>query len=422
MKISKVKPDRIFSITFWSIVVFSIFAVIIFAFLPKSSSIWLDEAYSILIADNNLLDILKKMKTDNSPPLYFFVFSIWIKIFGIGEYASQAFSGLMYALSVLSVYLFCKKLHKHKLAIFMCTFLFAMSPITIFHSQNIRMYSMLGFFSVLSTWFFIAVFQNQNKRKLNILLYCLAAICGTFTHMFFQFVVFSQIIAYFAAFFSKKTFKIFLVAMFISLIPFYFLWAPILLTNNIGASVSWITKFPLMKSISDVLLIQLINSKIILFLILIFSLLRIRKTNLDNKYNLKINLWNARFWRFFRTRTNTFLSVYFITVLLAPLITSQFKPLYWPWRGMIIAAFPFSLLLGSFFVKFVNRFVVLAISFLIMIVAINNFYTIQKNWKKSNIAEKSAQYLIKNINANDVVIFTSLSRASVEYYTKLKAP
>src|SRR3990172_2024512 len=83
-------------------------------------SIWLDEAYSVLVASQKFDGIIASLKNDTGPPLYYFILSVWIQIFGIGEFAVRSLSGVFYLLSLGAIYILGKSLYKDKITGLIC--------------------------------------------------------------------------------------------------------------------------------------------------------------------------------------------------------------------------------------------------------------------------------------------------------------
>src|SRR3954452_7481231 len=60
-----------------------------------SSHLWLDEALTVNIAKLPIDKIPDPLRHDGSPPLYYAVLHLWMKVFGSGDMAVRALSGLL---------------------------------------------------------------------------------------------------------------------------------------------------------------------------------------------------------------------------------------------------------------------------------------------------------------------------------------
>jgi uncharacterized membrane protein len=59
-------------------------------------SVWLDEANTALIANESLKQIVSSLSRDVSPPLYYFLLSGWVRLFGNSEIVLRLPSVLFY--------------------------------------------------------------------------------------------------------------------------------------------------------------------------------------------------------------------------------------------------------------------------------------------------------------------------------------
>lgn len=180
-----------------------------------TQSLWRDEAFSFVFARMHLLDMIKLTAKDFNPPLYYLLLHFWIKIFGTSEIALRCLSLVFFAINIYVVYLFLKKIFKvpsRKIPIYLL--LFSLNPLLLYYAFEARMYSLFALLSTLSFYFMI-----RKKYRLNIL----TSIIGVYTHYFFLFVIFTQILYFYA--FNKKDFinrlKVALIPIIIFL-PWFF--------------------------------------------------------------------------------------------------------------------------------------------------------------------------------------------------------
>src|SRR5687767_10835676 len=84
---------------FWTervLVVAALAAAVIFVAVGMGRPVWLDEANSVLIADRSMSGILEALRRDNNLPLYYFLLSFWIRLFGDSEIALRSLSAVFY--------------------------------------------------------------------------------------------------------------------------------------------------------------------------------------------------------------------------------------------------------------------------------------------------------------------------------------
>src|SRR3989344_6459745 len=139
-----------------------------------NQSLWLDEAINVLSAKNlDLFSFVTKYPIgDYHPPGYFLLLWVWSHIFGFSEIAVRLPSALLGVGTVVLTYLIGKNLFNKKIAI-TASLLLAVSPLSIYYSQEARMYSLATFAVSLLSYFFI---QLLNGKKWSFVGYALAGI------------------------------------------------------------------------------------------------------------------------------------------------------------------------------------------------------------------------------------------------------
>ncbi len=155
-----------------------------FAFL--TTSFWRDEAFSYLLASKPFLQIPFLTAQDFSPPLYYLVLHVWMKLFGHSEVAIRSLSLLFFVLTAYFAHDIVTELfritNRRKWAYFT---LLLMSPFLGYYAMEARMYSMLGFFAV-SSWYLLL----KHKWRW----YVAAVVAGIYTHYFMILVFGSQFV------------------------------------------------------------------------------------------------------------------------------------------------------------------------------------------------------------------------------------
>lgn len=400
------------------LIIVSILAMTFFSFFGISSkSIWLDEACSVQGASYNFKGIIANLKNEGDWPFYCLLLALWIRVLGISEFAVRSLSAIFYILSLLAIYLLGKSLYDKRTGL-LCSFLYMLSSLAIRHAQNARMYSLLGLLGILSTLFFLRLFLIKTNSKKDLTLYILVNILGTFTHFWFVFVILSQVISHILLF-SRSSFKKFLVAIFISVAPFLVLWSPILLFNINSGSASWLTEVgkPGIKHLGYVLADFYGGRKLASLVYIAFLMLIVFKVK---GFKVRFQKISALKEFILQKQSLTFL-IFLSLSLLVPLIISQVRPICIPGRTAIIALFPLVMLLGSFLSRFGNRFLVLALCSILLIPLSNSFVT-QRTIPEKYSDRLTTEYLIRHADNNDILVFTSLSRAAVDYYLRLMKP
>src|SRR6185295_18453563 len=121
-----------------------------FALYNSNSAYTSDEVWSVNTSSLNYRSELTALKADVHPPLYFLILHSWLRLFGTGERAVRALSGLFYVVSVLAIFGIGRELYGSKTGLF-CAVIYLSSPLAILAAQFARMYSLLSFLSIVST-------------------------------------------------------------------------------------------------------------------------------------------------------------------------------------------------------------------------------------------------------------------------------
>ena len=129
-----------------------------------AASIWFDEAFSAYIIRYDFPKIWHFTSVDVHPPLYYFALKIWSLIFGSSDFALRAMSVFFAVATILASFYLVKRIFGAKTAAISTAFL-AISPMFVRYSQEIRMYTMVAFFAVLTIRAFYEIYLAKNSKK-----------------------------------------------------------------------------------------------------------------------------------------------------------------------------------------------------------------------------------------------------------------
>jgi hypothetical protein len=352
-----------------------------------------DEVWSIKTAGLNYNAGMTALKADVHPPLYFLILHSWIRLFGTGERAIRSLSGLFYLLSVFAVFGIGRGLYGTKTGL-LCAAVYLSSPLAILSAQFARMYSLLSLLAVLSTWLYLQFSSKPRVSRLLFALYVAVNIFGTFTHIAFFFLLFGQVVTYFF-FYRRIRMKRFVVAMVLSLVPYLFLWSPILLRQitNSGEGTAWVKK-PGLSMLAD-LLLQYGGAFWLVVPVLLYLRWRTRFASADGSSKRRI----------------TSLPVWLLVLtVLTPLLISEVKPIFNS-RLAIVGLHLFALTIGAFVGRGANYLLPIAV-----VILSATFLAVVHPASAPCDNREMAVYLNQTTNDGDVVIFTSLTRLPIDYY------
>ena len=145
--------------------------------------LWRDEAFSVLLSSNSIVDIIKLTASDFNPPFYYLLLHLWMQFFGSSEIAVRSLSFIFHAILVYFVAHFFEKNYKFsKWKINSLIVLILLNPMLLYFAFEARMYSLLTLLSFLALYFL-----TEKKFKW----FSLISVLGIYTHYYFGFVLFS---------------------------------------------------------------------------------------------------------------------------------------------------------------------------------------------------------------------------------------
>ena len=123
----------------WGVVAVVAGAVLRFA---TTSALWLDEALTVNISRLAPGDIFEALRHDGHPPLYYLLLHGWMELFGSGDHAVRALSGVFGLLTIPLAWVAGRRRGGPLLGWIMVTFV-ALSPFAVRYSDEARMYSLV---------------------------------------------------------------------------------------------------------------------------------------------------------------------------------------------------------------------------------------------------------------------------------------
>ena len=130
-----------------------------------TSDLWLDEALTVNIARLPLGDIPGALRHDGSPPLYYFLLHGWIRLFGDGDVAVRALSGVLGVAALPLVWVAGRRLAGRTVA-WTAVVLLATSPFGIRFGTEARMYSLVTLLTLLGCVALLSVLESPSPRHL----------------------------------------------------------------------------------------------------------------------------------------------------------------------------------------------------------------------------------------------------------------
>jgi len=205
------------------------------------SEVWLDEAYSALLALSDLPGLFAHLSLDSSPPLYYLVLKAWTFLAPVTPFSLRIPSIFFGCATIPAIWYVASRVHRPATGV-VAAWLLAVHPLHILYSEEIRMYSLLA---LLALAFYFALFDVL-RRDGSVLPTILAGAGLAYTHYYGLILVGAGLSVALAAMPSRRL-RTFVAGLGIGVA--YLPWLPLFLTQlrnseMVGWMVPFWTRYP----------------------------------------------------------------------------------------------------------------------------------------------------------------------------------
>ena len=150
--------------------------------IGMQQSVWFDEAYSIMVANTSIGQLINLTAVDTHPPLYYIVLKLWASIFGWSELALRSLSVIASASAVFVGLLLIRRLFDVRSALITIPFVM-LAPFLLRYAFEIRMYALASLICISATFVLILAIESKNKMRQWILysIYAVLVAIGVYT-------------------------------------------------------------------------------------------------------------------------------------------------------------------------------------------------------------------------------------------------
>lgn len=206
-----------------------------------ASCLWFDEIFSVHAAEMDWTNLLWFAAQDLiHPPLFYVLLKIWMLVVGESLWWLRFFPVFFSILAAAPFLLLCRQLKLSFLTTAVALAFFAVNGSCIKYAQEVRMYSVLLCFALVSLWLF-ARFLNTGKSFAVLLV---VNILLVYTHYFGWLIVASEVLA--VVVLAREHLKrILLMAgvAFLSFAPWlYAIWQASKINADVGQNIGWMKK------------------------------------------------------------------------------------------------------------------------------------------------------------------------------------
>src|SRR5512138_17145 len=129
----------------WLVIILILIGGFLRVLLLDSKGMWLDETFSVWLANHSIADMLQWIvKIDQHPPLYYGLLHFWMGIVGNKPYELRLLSVLFGTATIPVIYLIGKRMAGAMVGL-AAAVLLAFSLFNISNAQEMRMYTLLTF-------------------------------------------------------------------------------------------------------------------------------------------------------------------------------------------------------------------------------------------------------------------------------------
>ncbi len=170
------------------LVFLSCLAFLLYTFRLDYQSLWYDEGFSVYLARMGLGEITSRTAHDIHPPFYYYLLHFWVLVFGSTEFSLRFLSAIFGVLTVPLMWAVGKRLLGENGGLLSAA-LVTVSPLFLWYSQEARMYTLVTFLCLLSTYLLLRIVGGRGGRALLWAAYVVTNVVAVYTHFYAFFVL-----------------------------------------------------------------------------------------------------------------------------------------------------------------------------------------------------------------------------------------
>jgi hypothetical protein len=149
----------------WLVIVIALVGGFLRVFLLGSKGMWLDETFSVWLANHSVVDLLQwTIKIDQHPPLYYLLLHYWMALKGDTPYTVRLLSTLFGVGTIPIIYLIGKRMSGAVMGL-AASALLALSLFNIFFAQETRMYTLLTFNAAVAIYALVRLLTDSRSVR-----------------------------------------------------------------------------------------------------------------------------------------------------------------------------------------------------------------------------------------------------------------
>ena len=140
-----------------------------------SQSLWFDEGYTAWMVSHSPGEIIRLIRADTAPPLYYLLLRGWTDLFGRSEIALRSLSAVFSIITMFVALDIARKLLRNPVAIAAVAWAMALSFMQIWYAQEARAYALMALLGVAAFDFLLYHLAERGRRWLAPLAMTIAA-------------------------------------------------------------------------------------------------------------------------------------------------------------------------------------------------------------------------------------------------------
>ena len=149
----------------WLVLIITLIGAGLRVLLLDYKGMWLDETFSVWLANHSLPDMLQWIaRIDQHPPLYYLLLHYWIALKGDTPYYVRQLSAIIGAGTIPVIYLIGKRISGAVVGL-VATALLALSPFHVYYAQETRMYTLLTFNAAVGMYALVRLLTDARSTR-----------------------------------------------------------------------------------------------------------------------------------------------------------------------------------------------------------------------------------------------------------------
>ncbi len=364
-----------------------------------NSSLWFDEAYSVGIARQPLVNLFVSTINDVHPVLYYVLLKIYSLIFGTSVIALRIFSVIPIVLLAIFSFVKIRKEFGDKVS-FYFNLILLLLPVTMHYGSQIRMYSLAMLFVTITAVYAYLAYKNNKKKDW--VIFAISSICSAYTHYFALFTIgiINIVLLFYILREKKELLKRWFIYGAIQIVCYIPGTVIFIMQSTRVANGFWISvNYPdIITQIIEFFFLDSINSglpSIFGLFILIYMILRVHKLYLEDKKKIRPV-----------TIALTVCGIVILVTLLISFKRAVFIPRYMlPMLGLFIFALAYVLSVEK------SRIIKIVVVGGLLVLTIWNGVTLwNKSYSEDN--EKPIEAIQSEVQPNDIFVYTTIGPSS----------